>query len=72
LVLAGDLEDLDEGRLEFLAKASPKRRQGVVIRMPVAGNVAEGQRVVGRPLNLAAGVRPGGVAVINSDSNVAG
>ena len=63
LVLAGDLEDLDEGRLEFLAKASPKRRQGVVIRMPVAGNVPEGQRVVGRPLDLATGERPGGVAV---------
>jgi hypothetical protein len=41
LVLARDLEHLDEGILKFLAETLPERRQGVVIGMTVAGDIPE-------------------------------
>jgi hypothetical protein len=42
LVLAGDLRHGDEQLLEFLVEAPPERRQGVVVRMAVAGDEAKG------------------------------
>lgn len=40
-----------------------RARKGVMIGMAVAGDVPERQRVVDRPLDLAAGEGAGGVAV---------
>ncbi len=62
-VLPGDLQHLHEGRFKFLAEAAPEGRQGVVVRVQVAGNEPKRQRIVGGPLDLAAGEAPGGVAV---------
>jgi len=61
--VGGSVQHLNKGVTELLAKAPPERGQGVVIRMTVTGDVPERQRIVGRPLDLAAGVDPGRVAV---------
>jgi len=63
LVLAGDLEHLNKHRIELFAEALAKVGQGVVVGVTVAGKVTKRQRVVGRLLDLAAGVTAGGVAV---------
>src|SRR3712207_9064233 len=39
------------------------RGDGVVVRMLIGGDEAEGDRVIGRPLQLAAGEHPCGIAV---------
>ena len=63
LVLAGHLKHLYKRRFKFLAKARPERRQGVVMRMLVAGDIPKRQRVICRPFDLAAGECPCGVTV---------
>ena len=63
LVLARDLQHLHEHGFKFLAETPPEGGQGVVVGMAVAGEVAKRQRVVGRPLDLAAGITAGGIAV---------
>lgn len=62
-VLTGYLQHLHKDRGELLAEAAAEVRQRVVVRVLVTGNEAERQRVIGRPLDLAAGVGAGGVAV---------
>ena len=47
LVGLGNLQNLDEDLLKGLAEAASKGGQRVVVGMPVAGQVAEGDRVVG-------------------------
>jgi len=57
------LQHLNEDRSEFLAESAAESGQGVVVRMPVAGDEPKRQRVVGGPFDLAARMRAGGVAV---------
>lgn len=71
LVLPRDLQYLRKGGLKFLAKVLSEACQSLVIRMPVASDIPEGQRNKGRPPDLAAGECPGSVAVDNSESCVA-
>src|SRR4051812_19883140 len=61
--LAGELQHLNEQRLDLSEEASPERRNGVVIRVLVGGNEAERHRIITRSLQLAAGEHAGGVAV---------
>ncbi len=63
LVLAGDLQHLHEGIGELIAETAAERRQRVVVRMLVARDEAEGQRVVRGPLDLAARMGSRRVAV---------
>lgn len=62
-ILTRHLQYLHEDIGELLAEAAPEARQGVMVRVLVAGDEAEGQRIVGGPLDLAARVRPRRVAV---------
>jgi hypothetical protein len=50
----------------FLAESAAESGQGVVVRMPVAGDEPKRQRVVGGPFDLAARMRAGGVAILIS------
>ena len=50
----------------FVEETSAEGRQGMVIGMVVGGDVAEGNRVIGRPLQPATGEDASGVA-INQD-----
>src|SRR5436853_6858688 len=61
--LTGELQDLDEQRLDRLEEAPPERRNGVVVRVLIGRNEAERDRIISRPLQLAAGEHAGGVAV---------
>ena len=63
LVLARHLQHLHKGRFELLVEALAKPRQGVVVGMQIAGDEPKRQRVVGGPLDLAAGVAARGIAV---------
>ena len=54
--LARQHQHLHEQRLDLLEEAPPERGQRVVIWVGVGRHVAEGDRIVGRPLDLAAGV----------------
>ena len=63
LVLVGDLQHLDKGRFELLAETAAKGGQGVVIGVLVAGEVAEGERVVGGAFDLAVGKGAGSIAI---------
>ncbi len=60
----GHLQNLQEQVAQFVKKTSTERRQAVVIGMAAASNVAEGHRIVGCPLQLAAGENPCGVAIV--------
>ena len=61
--LARQLENLDEQLLDILQEAPPKRRDRVVVGMIVGRNEPKRHRVVGRPLQLAAGEHPRRIAV---------
>ena len=61
--LAGQQQHLHEQCFDLREKASTERGDGVVVRMLVRGDEAEGDRVIGRPLQLAAGEHPRGIAV---------
>jgi len=52
--LARQQQQLHEQSLDLRQKASPERGDGVVLRMLVGGDEAEGDRIIGRPLQLAA------------------
>jgi hypothetical protein len=54
---------LHEQRLDLRQEAPPKRGDAVVVGLRVRGNEAKRHRVVAGPLDLAAGVHPGGVTV---------
>ncbi len=49
--------------LQFHQKGLAKIHQGVVIRVLFRSNKAKGDRIIGRPLNLATGENPGGIPV---------
>jgi hypothetical protein len=51
----GHLQDLQEQVTQLVKKTPAERRQAVVIGMATGSNVAEGDRIVGRPLQLATG-----------------
>ncbi len=59
----GHLQDLQEQVAQFAKKTPAERRQAVVIGMAAGSNVAEGHRIVGCPLQLAAGENTRGVAI---------
>lgn len=50
----GQFEHLNKQFGELAEKSAPESRQRVVIRVRAGGKVAEGDRVVGRPFQLAA------------------
>ena len=52
--LARQFQHPHEQRFDVLEKASPKRRDGVMVGMLVHGDEPERHRIVGRPLQLAA------------------
>lgn len=54
LAIACDLQHLHKGRGELLAVTAAEAGQGVVIRMLVAGDKPERQRVIAGSLDLAA------------------
>ncbi len=59
----GNLQNLHEEGLELFTEASPEGGQGVVVGVAVAGEIAEGDRVVGGHLDAAAGEYASGVAI---------
>ncbi len=59
----GQQQDLDKQRLELLKKPFAEGGEGVMIRMRVGGDVAEGNRVVGRLLQFPAGEHARRIAV---------
>ena len=61
--LAGQQKHLDEQRLDLLEEAAAECGNGVVVGVLVRRDKAERHRIVGSPLQLAAGKHPGGVAV---------
>ena len=63
LHLLRHLKHLNEQAGQFVEKAPAKGGQGVVVGMRAGGDEAEGHRVIGRPLDLAAGKHAGGVAI---------
>ena len=71
-VLAGNLQDLDEARLDLFGKAPPEPREGILIGRAVGGNEAKRQRVVGRPLDPATGEASRGIAVDEQRAGIAG
>ena len=48
---------------EFIEEAAPERRQGVMIRMRVARDVAKSKRVIGGTFQPTTGEDAGGVAI---------
>jgi hypothetical protein len=54
---------LHEEVLQFGQKRAPKRRQGIVVGMLVAGDEAEGHRLIGGPLDLARTEYSSGIAI---------
>ena len=65
--LARHRQHLDEQPLDLLEKPAPERRDRVVIGMLVRRDEAERDRVIARPLQLAAREHPRSVA-INQDA----
>jgi len=59
----GHLQELQKRLAQFVKKTPAERRQAVVIGMAAGTNVAEGHRIVGRPLQLATGENTRGVAI---------
>ena len=57
------LKHLDEQVFQFHQKGLAEIGQGVVIRMGFRRQKAEGHRIVGGPLDLAAGEHAGGIAI---------
>jgi hypothetical protein len=57
------LQYLHEQPGQFIEKASPEARQRVMVRVRASGNEAKRDRVVARPLDLAAGEHAIGVAI---------
>src|SRR5215213_6426271 len=60
LNLTVPFQHLDEQRPNPRQKAPPEGCDRVVVGMVVGGDEAEGDRVIGRPFQLAAGKHPGG------------
>jgi hypothetical protein len=61
--LARQLQHLDKQLRDLPQEAPPERRKGVVVGVLVGRDEAEGHRVIGRALQLAAGEHPRGVAI---------
>ena len=61
--LARELQNLYEQQLDLFEETPPKNGDGVVVRMLIGGDEAKRQRVIGRPLQLAAGKNAGGLTI---------
>jgi hypothetical protein len=61
--LARQLKNLDEQLLDLLQEPPPKRGDRIMVGMIVGRDETKRHRVVGRPLQLPTGERPGRVAV---------
>ena len=59
----GQFQHLHKQAFQFAEKAPPEGGQRVVVRMAAGGNVAEGNRIISRSLQPAAGEDARGVAV---------
>ncbi len=59
----GQLQHLHKQVAQFVKETSPERGQAIVIGMAPGGDVAERDRIVGRPLQLAAGEETRRVAI---------
>ncbi|KAG1223495.1 hypothetical protein G6F67_009633 [Rhizopus microsporus] len=56
-------QHLDKNTGQLIQETAAEARQGVVIRVLVRGDEAKRHRIVGRPLDLAAGEDARGIAV---------
>jgi hypothetical protein len=63
LHLTGDAQHLHKQRLDLFEKALAEGAQRIMIRLRIRGNIAKGDRLMGRRFDAPARINAGGVAV---------